>query len=230
MNEDENILIEAHICAGAKGVRMEWDAVAQTDLNDYMIFACAQGEDELLDELLQRTTSNIWAESFAAAMSQNHWHVAKRIEEHLAHTNELGAISKVFSNIWNSACRRNDMNVLQQMEKYDPTLLNYKEASLCAVRGIKPQCLNWALNGWKTKAPVGDRFLNTVFCDAVRQRNAAMIKTVFAFLTNEEIEMWVQKSATDPNMFGPVAHAVLEKSVLEWHVKDIAASNTKRKM
>lgn len=227
--DDANILIEAHICAGAKGVRMELADASQDDINEYCVFACGQGDGALLEDLLERTDAPIWVESLTHALSQQHWHIIKVLDEKIC-SDHASLLKKAFPDMWASAALRHDQQALQWLEKYEPTVLNYKEVALHAVRGSKPELLTWALNAWKAKSSTTDRFLYTVFSDAVRQHKGEMIKVVLPFLSALEINEWVTRSATDPNVFGARSHSVLEKALLEWNVNAASAPVARRKL
>lgn len=228
-HDDANVLIEAHICAGAKGVRMEINDASPEDVNEYFVFACGQGDEALLKELLERTDATVWVEGLTQALSQQHWLIVEDLEREIS-LSHAGLIKKAFPNLWASAALRHDQQALRWLEKYEPTVLNYKEAALHAVRGPKPELLKWALDGWREKAAANDRFLPTVFSDAVRQQKGEMIKIVLPYVSSTEIDKWVTMSATDPNMFGPQSHSVLEKAVLEWNLSTVSAPSARRKI
>lgn len=229
--DDTNILIEAHICAGAKGARMELPTASAQDIEEYALFLCAQGGNDVLDEVLENVSHCVWVEGLAQALTQSHWDVIHQIEEKLADSNQSEAIKKVFPQMWASACVRHDLEALQWLSKFNPTLLNYKEAVLQSVRGTSSEILKWALDNWKEKEPANNKFIDIVFSDAIRLRNAKMIKTVLPFLTEESIHNWVSASSTNPHLFGAACHTVLEKAVLEWSVEGTSsAAGVKRKM
>lgn len=231
MNDDTNILIEAHICAGANGVRIELPTASAEDIEEYAVFLCAQGGNDVLNDVLDQVSYCVWAEGLAQALTQNHWNVVHHIEEKLQQNNQNDTIKKVFPQMWASACIRHNLEELQWLNKFKPTLLNYKEAALQSVRGTSSDLLKWALDNWKENAQPNDKFIDTVFSDAIRLRNIKMIKTVLPFLTEDVIHNWVSASSTNPHLFGAACHTVLEKSVLEWSIE--GTSNTaasKRKM
>lgn len=229
--DDENILIEAHICAGANGVRMELPTASTEDIEEYAIFLCAQGGSDVLNDVLGQVPHSVWIDGLAQALAQNHWNVVFHIEEKLTENNQSDTIKKGFPKMWASSYLRHDLDALQWLKKFNPTLLNYKEAALQSVRGTSSELLKWALDNWKENAQPNDKFIDTVFCDAVRLRSSKMIKTVLPFLSTEVIHGWVRASSTNPHLFGAECHTVLEKAVLEWSIE--GTSNTavsKRKM
>lgn len=229
--DDANILIEAHICAGAKGVRMELPTASIQDIEEYTLFLCAQGGSDVLDEVLNQVSYPIWGEGLVQALMQNHWDVVHQMEEKLLQNNQMDTIKKLFTKMWASSCMRHDLKALQWLNKFTPTVLNYKEAALQAVRGPSSELLQWALDNWKENAPPNDKFIDTVFSDAVRLRNGKMIKTVLPFLSTEAIHNWVSASSTNPHLFGTACHTVLEKAVLEWSIEGSSnAAVSKRKM
>lgn len=229
--DDTNILIEAYICAGAKGARMELPTASAQDIEEYALFLCAQGGGEGLDEVLNEVPYPIWGEGMVQALAQNHWDVVHQIEEKLTEHNQSDTIKKVFPKMWASACSSYNLEALQWLNKFNPTLLNYKEAALQSVRGPSSDLLGWALDNWKQNSQPNDKFIDTVFSDAVRLRNSKMIKKVLPFLSTEAIHKWVSASSTNPHLFGPVCHTVLEKAVLEWSIEGTSnAAVSKRKM
>lgn len=217
--DDTNILIEAHICAGANGVRMELPTASVQDLEEYAVFLCAQGGNDVLDDVLHQVPYLVWAEGLAQALTQNHWNVVHHIEEQLAQHNQSDTVKKLFPKMWASACIRHNLEELRWLNKFKPTVLNYKEAALQSVRGPSSELLKWALDNWKENAQPSDKFINTVFSDAVRLRNPTMIKTVLPFLTQDALHNLVSASSANPHVFGRECHSVLEKAVLEWSIE-----------
>ena len=226
--EDENILTEAHMVGGAQAVRRELGRATQEEIDDYVVFYSANESTELLDELRARTDQYAWAEAFVAAVGQHRWETVNYWEAVLKDNDAEDAIRANVPCIWRTGLIRHDLEILKRVEPYGVSVMDWKEAAFASVRGTNHQLLGWALEQLK-QIGVLDQVVNIVLFDAIRQKKSEMIKSVLPFVEAEEIHSVVEKSVRDPHLFGPAAHATLEKAVLEHMVTDAIPTGVSRR-